>query len=88
MLFCHEEGSCNWFWRAVQPLMSLVMPPVRIEAVLADGGSSPLPSRWKWLRVSGWHQQPTTVRLLLASYPGWRLHSLALALPHQSHGGA
>ena len=41
----------NWFWRMAQPVMACLMPPIRIEAVLGDGGASPLPARWKWLRA-------------------------------------
>ena len=47
----HEEGRFNWFWRGGQPLLDVLMPPIRIDAILADGGSSRLSARWKWLQA-------------------------------------
>lgn len=48
---CHEDGRANWFWRTATVYMDLLMPPIRIESVLADSGRSSPTSRWLWLRA-------------------------------------
>ena len=48
---CHEDGRANWLWRAATVYMDVLMPPIRIESVLADSGRSPPTSRWLWLRA-------------------------------------
>lgn len=48
---CHEDGQANWLWRAATVYMDVLMPPIRIESVLADSGRSPHTSRWLWLRA-------------------------------------
>jgi hypothetical protein len=48
---CHEDGRANWLWRAATVYMDALMPPIRIESVLADSGRSPPTSRWIWLRA-------------------------------------
>ncbi len=48
---CHEDGRANWLWRTATVYMDALMPPIRIESVLADSGRSPPTSRWIWLRA-------------------------------------